>query len=727
MRIEIRDVVSDRPMNNTAQHATVDYEVDYLAGRIILRDPLSSVAPAPELVRASNIDGDTAYLIVDYEYLVDGDSDDGTLGARATQKLGPVRLGGTVVNEFRSVGNYTLLGGDVQIDLKRWGVIIGEYAHSYGALTSFAASQDGGLSYTDALGPAQATAGARQGNAYKAEADLHLGPVGLRPYFRGIDQGYTDTAHAQDAGFMQWGADADAHFLGVTLRAHYDERRYQQALVYDAAGAPLESISETRRDLGGELGRSFGILGVRLGARSERVDDADYARSGHRTTLGARFDVRVLPKLTLYAAGQYAVEKGGGDPSTSLVAQDNSLGAVGAIVKLPWQTNGTGEVSYGAQGVGRPLVAQERARPGQGPLRHLHAVRRLRRPRLGRRRRRRARAHRRRPRQRARHPLRRGPIPRRALRRHRHHRRRARAHADRRRSTCRSASASSWARPSSTARSRRRTRRCSPPSRSRASPAPPMPRTRGDRFRAQAKGELRQDSLPQAAPGSPGAPPAGTATSEVQWLVQGLVTWRIDQDLTLRGKIFFSNSTALDDRRWRAPRRRPRASRGGHRGPIASSCSAATPTSTRGCPTRRRQNGPTDPLTGAALGFREKAHVMSLAGDGRVLWSFSLGEKVAAKLREELTPDGNSSAWMILWINRLTFHVTRAWDALAEYRLLYGPGPALSHGVAIEVNRIIVGHLRLGVGWNFASFSDDETMLGDGSEKGFFVRAQGFY
>ena len=58
---------------------------------------------------------------------------------------------------------------------------------------------------------------------------------------------------------------------------------------------------------------------------------------------------------------------------------------------------------------------------------------------------------------------------------------------------------------------------------------------------------------------------------------------------------------------------------------------------------------------------------------------------------------------------------------------LYGPGPALSHGVAIEVNRIIVGHLRLGVGWNFTNFTDDETRLGDGRENGFFVRAQGFY
>ena len=54
-------------------------------------------------------------------------------------------------------------------------------------------------------------------------------------------------------------------------------------------------------------------------------------------------------------------------------------------------------------------------------------------------------------------------------------------------------------------------------------------------------------------------------------------------------------------------------------------------------------------------------------------------------------------------------------------------GQTLTHGVSLEANVIIVGHLRLGAGWNFADFSDDEQHLGRGSEKGFFIRAQGFY
>jgi len=719
VRIEIRDKISDRPVNNTAQHTTVDYEVDYLAGRIIMRDPVSSVAPSPSLVRGSSVDGDFAYVIVDYEYVIDGDSDDGTLGARATQKIGPVRLGGTVVNEFRSGGNYTLLGGDLQIDLKKYGVIIGEYAHSYGALSSFAKSDDGGLTYQDQLGPAQASPTTRQGNAYKAEADLYLGPVQLHPYFRGIDQGYTDTAHAEDAGFMQWGAQAAAKFVGFTLSAHYDERRFQQALVYDAAGNPITMTSETRRDIGGELGRTFSIVGVRVGARSERADDTDYTRSGHRTTVAARVDVKVVPRLTLYAAGQYAVEHGGGDPTTSVIAQDNSLGAVGAIVKLPWQTNGTGEVSYGAQGVGGMLTLKSELGPGKVLY---------------------------------------GTF---TLSQDRDDRVSAAVAAGGRE---RISDAKGNARATLFAEDQFRdgpfvgtgttdggrahmiTTGLDIPlskrfvlgatfERGEVSPAgdtqtntEPLTRVAGSAyasyagevFRAQIKGELRQDSLVQ--PGGVGT------TDESQWLVQGMVTWRVHPDFTLRGKIFFSNSTALSSNSSIA--RSSEATAGFAWRPSWTDRLVLLGRYTyldEGLPNAQATTGPTDPLTGAPLGFRERAHVASLAGDGRVFWKISLGEKVAAKLREELTPDGSSSAWLILWINRVTLHVTRAWDGLVEYRLLYGPGPALSHGVAIEVNRIIVGHLRLGVGWNFTNFTDDETRLGDGTEKGFFVRAQGFY
>ena len=301
VRIEIRDVVSDRPMDNTAQHATVDYEVDYLAGRIIMREPLSSVAPAPTLVRSGNLDGDNAYLVVDYEYLVDGDIDDGTLGARATQKLGPVRLGGTVVNEFRAGGNYTLLGGDVQIDLKSWGVILGEYAHSYGALTSFSRSDDGGLTYTDALGSSQASAGDARRATPRRPRPICTTRAG-RPasLFRAASTRATPTPRTpQDAGFMQWGADADAALLrrascARTTTSGAISRRWSTT---PPARRSRRSVTETRATSAARSARTFGASSACGSARAPSAPTTPTpARAGHRTAVGARVDVRVVPR-----------------------------------------------------------------------------------------------------------------------------------------------------------------------------------------------------------------------------------------------------------------------------------------------------------------------------------------------------------------------------------------------------------------------------------------------
>jgi hypothetical protein len=239
----------------------------------------------------------------------------------------------------------------------------------------------------------------------------------------------------------------------------------------------------------------------------------------------------------------------------------------------------------------------------------------------------------------------------------------------------------------------------------------------GDKLRAQLKGELREDSLPASVPGTP-------ATTEVQWLASGMATWKAHPDLTLRAKFLFSRSSTATN----GLARSSEATVGFAWRPSFTDRIALVGRYTfvdEGLPPAQGANSPSDPTTGLPLTGRERAHVMSLAADGRLVWRISLGEKIAAKLRDE--PELGTSAWMVLWVNRVSLHITRAWDAVVEYRLLYGPGPAINHGVALELNRILVGHLRLGAGWNFADFSDDELRLGRGSEKGFFVRAEGFY
>ncbi len=721
VRVEVRDKYSDRPVANVAERATADYEIDYLAGRVIMRDPLSAVGANPSLVRSTSIDGDSAFLVVDYEYLVDGDSDDGTVGARATQRVGPVRIGGTVANEFRSVGaGYTLLGADLQIDLKKWGVIIGEYAHSYGSLSSFSRSDDGGLSYGNAEGTLQATPAQRQGGAWKAEADLHgWGVVNFHPYARGVDQGFTDTAHAQDAGYIQWGADADASFWKLKLRLHYDERRYDQA-TYDLNGIATTVASETRRDLGAEIGGTFGSVGVRVGVRSERADDTDPLRAGHRTAIGARVDVKLVPRLTVYGAGQYAVEHGGGN---GLLALDNSLAALGFISDLGWDTKLTTELNlhspWNEHGIGA-LVSLKTA---LGPGRVIYGTVTLSQDRDDRLATTVAAGGRERVTDRqgnarailfAEDQFRDGPL-----------------------GTCVArigcddgGRAHVLATGLDVPISKRFVfgatfeRGTVQPSGSPFSLAPgtqPLERTAGtlyasyggDRLRLQARGELREDEQP------------GVTGSPLQWLASAMGTYRPHKDFTLRGKLFYSVSAPTGGA---TQARSAEATVGFAWRPSFTDRIALLGRYTfldEFSPQPQALNAAVDPLSGQPLDLRERSHVMSLAADGRIVWRFSLGEKIAAKYMED--PTLNTAAWYILWVNRVSFHVTRRWDAVVEYRLLTVPGTSITHGVSLEANVIVVGHLRIGAGWNFADFSDNELTLGRGSEKGFFVRAQGFY
>jgi hypothetical protein len=247
----------------------------------------------------------------------------------------------------------------------------------------------------------------------------------------------------------------------------------------------------------------------------------------------------------------------------------------------------------------------------------------------------------------------------------------------------------------------------------------------GDRVRAQVKGELRSDTL-NAPPGTslPGLA-SMPQVSALQWLASGMATLRPHKDVTVRLKAFYSRSI---DAASQSIARSAEITGGFSWRPSFTDRVALLGRYTyldEFSPLGQALNAPLDPVSGRPLTLRERSHVMSLGADGRLFWRISLGEKIAAKYMEE--PVLGTSDWFILWVNRVSLHVTRRWDAVLEYRLLTIPGQTITHGVSLEANVIVVGHLRLGAGWNFADFSDNELSLGRGSEKGFFVRAEGFY
>jgi hypothetical protein len=68
VRIEMRDKDSGLVTGVVNLRPSIDYDVDYLQGRILLSEPLSSTGDDNLLVRSGGASGEEAYLVVRYEY-----------------------------------------------------------------------------------------------------------------------------------------------------------------------------------------------------------------------------------------------------------------------------------------------------------------------------------------------------------------------------------------------------------------------------------------------------------------------------------------------------------------------------------------------------------------------------------------------------------------------------------------------------------------------------------
>jgi len=85
----------------------------------------------------------------------------------------------------------------------------------------------------------------------------------------------------------------------------------------------------------------------------------------------------------------------------------------------------------------------------------------------------------------------------------------------------------------------------------------------------------------------------------------------------------------------------------------------------------------------------------------------------------------------LLWINRLNFHIIGRLDAGVEYRYLRlfvpGQGDEFQHGALVEAGYWVHHFVRLGAGYNFTRFSDNEFADQSRDASGFFFRVVGRY
>ncbi len=142
----------------------------------------------------------------------------------------------------------------------------------------------------------------------------------------------------------------------------------------------------------------------------------------------------------------------------------------------------------------------------------------------------------------------------------------------------------------------------------------------------------------------------------------------------------------------------------------------------------------TDPLSGQVVGgsipidFIQKSHILSLDAIYDLTQRWSIGGKYAYRLgqvaQDRETPEFFDSR-ASLYILRADWHFTHRWDALIEARLLDLPDAEdRRSGALLGLYRHVGKNIKIGVGYNFTDFSDDLTDL-DFNSQGVFINIVG--
>lgn len=224
VRLVVRDRDTGVELSSAERARHADYLVSYVDGRLLFKQPVSSTAEPVFLVNhnlSTAMNGHPVFVVVDYEYRdVRGDQG-GVVGGHVTQSFfdGLLSVGGGVLQESRaSLSPYRLWGVELGSKKSERTYAKVEFARSRGTDSNSFFSADGGLSYAplaarclaeNDVGCTDAT-----GNALKFEAAGELAELlgrerelaQARLYLQKFDTGFFTTGALLEQGTLKYGA-----------------------------------------------------------------------------------------------------------------------------------------------------------------------------------------------------------------------------------------------------------------------------------------------------------------------------------------------------------------------------------------------------------------------------------------------------------------------------------------------------------------------------------------
>jgi flagellar motor protein MotB len=196
LRIEVRDKDSGIVTGVVNLRPFVDYDIDYLQGRILLSEPLASTVDDQLLVRSGGLSGDEAWLVARYEYTPGLDDLDAlAVGGEAQYWFNDfVKLGVTANTNEEGDDDSSLNAADLTLRKSTESWMKLQAARSEGLVSSSLISDDGGFGFS---GPGDAGFIDADAGAYRADVSVGMadflanGRGRLTVYAQSLEAGYS--------------------------------------------------------------------------------------------------------------------------------------------------------------------------------------------------------------------------------------------------------------------------------------------------------------------------------------------------------------------------------------------------------------------------------------------------------------------------------------------------------------------------------------------------------
>jgi hypothetical protein len=718
VRIEIRDKIQDIPIESRPLIAGKDYEIDYKQGRILLKEPLSSVSASQTIISNDILDGNPVFLIIDYEFESFRIFEDKSAGLRGFTHLGDhIRVGGTVVDEDRAyTGEYQLRGIDSVFRIGRNTKVTAEYAEARFQQVRQALSFDGGLSFQDQK-LIRHHRNREKAWLIKAESKP-IKPLDISGYIQNVEPGFSvDTTKSQE-GFRKYGIQAKLQlhpsFYLLTRHDSTEVAAQIRPLALYNVQAPFEKLRSSTVQAVFDRGK-WNVIGEYL---HQHIDvplsnrtDSFFSERPFGDSFGLKIAHRVFDWLTPYAKGQITFsgkqnyQIGGGveikAAHNTRVYFEEMLGNAGDATLLGISVQKDAQTtSYANLKVRDFGYAEKRVSTSIGSSHQLSE--------------------------------------------------RSRIYTEREYSMY-SGSLPLGLTPTFVGE---------PPSAGvwdsdiygyetrfldRWDFGLKFERRHLDSSDYRQLSDLALDNVVRTNTWNTISASLGyddrkklkfSDTLEVrvdqdaprvqQWLTQNRLEWKINEDLSFLGRLNFGTSEFLEPGALQG--RFVELNTGFAYRPVASDRLNWLARYTYLSEVSDRAQFVSG--DSGIVPIDERSHIFAVEGAYELTRYLQMVEKLAyrlASIRSALNTDRWTNVNTFLWIHRFNFHVTRKWDLAAEYRMLFQTNAADSfkQGPLVEIDRELFDYIRLGIGYNFTDFDDDLRKVNDYSRNNFFVRLTG--